>query len=296
MRKRFTLVIVPHCRGQAVEIGGPAVLSGGLIGLFLFLLILWHLGSTYAAAWFDAGLLARLEQDNTRLLAQLDALERYVASSRQAMSRLVQRDREARVVAGLPDIPPEIRQLGVGGPLDPSFVGDPTNLGQDLRHLLREIQLEMASFKTIEWKAVQDRRSWRRIPTVRPVKGWLTSVFGMREDPLTGRHRMHRGVDIGARRGEPVRATADGVVRTTGWDAKYGRYMDIDHHNGYLTRYGHLDEITAKRGDRVRRGQAIGMVGKTGRATGYHLHYEVRRYGRALDPRSYFYPEIHVVD
>jgi len=118
----------------------------------------------------------------------------------------------------------------------------------------------------------------------------------MRSDPFTGRPRLHKGVDFGAKPGTIVRAPADGIVVVTGWDRSYGRYIDIDHRNGYRTRYGHLSEILTWRDQEVKRGTQIGVVGQTGRATGEHLHYEVHLHGRLVDPVDHFYPENTVVD
>lgn len=102
---------------------------------------------------------------------------------------------------------------------------------------------------------------------------------------------MHSGVDIAARCGEDVRATTAGIVVFTGQGRNYGRFVDIDHQNGYIARYGHLSRIIVKDGMLVKRGDIIGLVGNTGRATGYHLHYEIRRNKIPTDPTSYFFPE-----
>ena len=110
----------------------------------------------------------------------------------------------------------------------------------------------------------------------------------MRNDPFTGLRRMHNGVDIAARRGSPVHAPADGVVSKTGLNADLGLYVEINHQNGLITRYGHLSSIDVASGKEVSRRDVIGKVGKTGRANGYHLHYEVRRYGNGINPQQYF--------
>jgi murein DD-endopeptidase MepM/ murein hydrolase activator NlpD len=118
----------------------------------------------------------------------------------------------------------------------------------------------------------------------------------MRNDPFTGLRRMHAGFDISAYPGEKVRATADGVVINTGMDVNYGRFIEIDHKNGYMTRYGHLSKVNINQSQPIKRGDIIGHVGNTGRASGYHLHYEVHRNGRVVNPSAYFFPEHTVVD
>jgi murein DD-endopeptidase MepM/ murein hydrolase activator NlpD len=98
---------------------------------------------------------------------------------------------------------------------------------------------------------------------------------------------MHTGLDFRAQTGDPVRATANGKVVSSGWSGSYGRMVEIDHGNGLSTRYGHLSEINVKVGDYVKIGQVIGEVGSTGRSTGPHLHYETRIDGEAVDPQKF---------
>jgi murein DD-endopeptidase MepM/ murein hydrolase activator NlpD len=112
----------------------------------------------------------------------------------------------------------------------------------------------------------------------------LTSGFGLRADPFTGLPAMHRGVDLAAAEGTDVGAALDGVVRAAGVRAGYGLAVEVDHGNGLSTLYAHASELLVRDGDRVTRGQPIARVGHTGRATGPHLHLEVRQAGRQLDP------------
>ncbi|MBV9883627.1 MAG: M23 family metallopeptidase [Sphingomonadaceae bacterium] len=124
------------------------------------------------------------------------------------------------------------------------------------------------------------------IPAGRPVAGAnLTSLFGLRSDPFRGSAAIHTGIDLAAPTGTPVYATADGVVDRSEWnDSGYGNLIEIDHGQGIQTRYGHLSQRIAEPGQRVHRGDLIGLVGSTGRSTGSHLHYEVRVAGQAVDP------------
>lgn len=115
----------------------------------------------------------------------------------------------------------------------------------------------------------------------------ISSSFGWRTDPLTGARRHHDGIDLPAPAGARALATAAGVVRIAGWVRGYGNMIEIEHENGVRTRYGHLASVRVAAGDHVRRGQAIGDVGSTGRSTGNHLHYEVRVSGIAVDPLRY---------
>ncbi|MGH9765467.1 MAG: M23 family metallopeptidase, partial [Blastocatellia bacterium] len=112
----------------------------------------------------------------------------------------------------------------------------------------------------------------------------ISSGFGYRRDPFTGRLRFHSGVDLKARLGDPVAASEDGVIRFVGWYHGYGNLIMIDHGDGITTRYGHLSSFAAEPGQVVKRGDIIGYAGSTGRATSPHLHYEVRVSGKAVNP------------
>ncbi|MEW6443214.1 MAG: M23 family metallopeptidase [bacterium] len=125
------------------------------------------------------------------------------------------------------------------------------------------------------------------IPMGPPVPGTVSSHFGPRLDPFSGYPEFHKGIDIAAPRGTPVAAVADGIVLRSGWDGNHGKTVVLEHPEGFATRYGHLDEILIHPGDPVARGDTIGTVGDTGRATGPHLHYEILRDKQRIDPEPY---------
>ncbi|MDB5688717.1 MAG: peptidase [Sphingomonas bacterium] len=133
-----------------------------------------------------------------------------------------------------------------------------------------------------EASGVGERRGVMRMP----VSGRLTSGFGMRRHPLLRFARMHAGMDIAAPRGSPIVAATDGVVDFAGWHGGHGKFVRIAHGGGLGTGYGHMSSIVVRSGTRVRQGQVIGYVGSTGLSTGPHLHYEVYRGGRAVNPSS----------
>ncbi len=124
-------------------------------------------------------------------------------------------------------------------------------------------------------------------PSLWPVDGLLRSSFGGRSDPFSGEGAFHTGVDLTAPSGTPVHATADGVVESAGWAGAYGKLVVVDHGNGLETYYAHLSECLAIPGQEVRRGQVIALSGGTGRATGPHMHYEVRLHGTPVNPYKY---------
>ncbi len=121
-------------------------------------------------------------------------------------------------------------------------------------------------------------------PSIWPALGWVTGWFGNRSDPFTGEAGFHQGIDISLDKGEPVYATADGVVESATYSGDYGNLVVLQHDFGLTTRYGHLSRYAVKPGENVVRGQVIGYVGATGRATGAHLHYEILANGKLLNP------------
>ncbi|MET1218754.1 MAG: M23 family metallopeptidase [Glaciecola sp.] len=124
----------------------------------------------------------------------------------------------------------------------------------------------------------------------RPIqKGWLSSYYGMRDDPFTGKPAMHKGIDFAGKEGEPVVATAAGVVTWAGERYGYGNLIEIDHGNGMVSRYGHNHSLTVKVGEIVTKGSTIALMGNTGRSTGAHVHYEIIKNGKQIDPLPYVY-------
>ncbi len=124
--------------------------------------------------------------------------------------------------------------------------------------------------------------------TAQIVRGWISSRYGSRIDPLTGARKWHSGVDIGSHHGTEVHAVATGIITFAGEKGGYGNTLEISHGDGLLTRYGHNQSLLVKEGDVVHKGTAIALVGSTGRATGPHVHFEVREHGLAVDPAKYY--------
>ncbi len=171
-------------------------------------------------------------------------------------------------------------RLGMGGPFVP--VKAPIGDANAFDRQLYRINISRAQVERLN-------RTLALVPYRKPVIGEVefTSGFGVRSDPFLGRPAMHTGLDFRAASGDPVRATANGKVVSSGWSGGYGRMVEIDHGNGLSTRYGHLSEISVRVGEPIRIGQVIGAVGSTGRSTGPHLHYETRIDGEAVDPQKF---------
>jgi murein DD-endopeptidase MepM/ murein hydrolase activator NlpD len=137
-------------------------------------------------------------------------------------------------------------------------------------------------------EVVESRQArWAATPSIWPVKGWVTSGFGHRMSPFTGQMAMHEGLDIGAPPNTPVQAPAAGRVTASGFDPRMGNMVALDHGFGIETAYGHMSKILVKNGQKVKRGDVIGLVGSTGLSTGPHLHYLVKSNSRPVDPQRY---------
>jgi murein DD-endopeptidase MepM/ murein hydrolase activator NlpD len=132
-------------------------------------------------------------------------------------------------------------------------------------------------------------RTLLSVPLRRPVSGEIdmTSPYGVRLDPFVHIPAMHTGIDFRGTAGDPIHATAAGIVSSAGWSGSYGKMVEIDHGNGLATRYGHMSEIDVNVGDSIRVGQTVGRIGSTGRSTGPHVHYETRINGEAVDPQKF---------
>jgi murein DD-endopeptidase MepM/ murein hydrolase activator NlpD len=177
-----------------------------------------------------------------------------------------------------------------GGPDEP--LAEESIGGVDFLRALDDLELQIdARSRQLEvLEQVVSRRQLKHAmsPTGRPVrKGWLSSYYGKRTDPFNGRQEMHKGVDFAGQMGSAVLATAAGVVTWAGKRSGYGQLVEINHGNGIATRYGHCAKILVKVGETVRQGAEIALMGSTGRSTGPHVHYEVLKDGRQVNPSQY---------
>lgn len=149
------------------------------------------------------------------------------------------------------------------------------------------IQKQDSEHDELLFRADQYLQAIRYLPFGRPVNGEVTSRFGKRKDPVNKKTAYHTGVDFRAKKGDKVFATADGIVKQAFRNGGYGNYVLIDHENGYTTSFSHLQAFLVRAGDRVERGQLIGLVGNTGRSTGPHLHYEVTLDKKPINPYNF---------
>ena len=205
-----------------------------------------------------------------------------------------------RSIYGMNEIPMSVRTAGIGGVDRYSYLDgleSSNSLKNTLLRLDRITRMTYVQSKSFDEVAAVSRRAGDMvscIPAVPPIipdpsKYTLTSPFGYRSDPFTGDSKLHTGVDLAMKPGNPVYATGDGVVEAVAFDFfGYGNCVDIDHGFGYKTRYAHLDRMTVIEGMKVKRGDKIGESGQSGRASGPHLHYEVFYKGERVNPMNYF--------
>ncbi|MBK5283086.1 MAG: M23 family metallopeptidase [Nitrospiraceae bacterium] len=188
----------------------------------------------------------------------------------------------------------ETSQSALGGQTNPSVGSSDlteqemnASIKDDIDWLSKEAAIQEQSLQELSLAAEQKSSRWAATPSIWPVKGWVTSGFGPRVSPFTEKPAWHDGLDIGSAANAPVQAPAQGRVTTVGFDSKLGNLVKIDHGFGIETLYGHLAKALVKEGQRVKRGEVVGLVGSTGLATGPHLHYMVKVHGQALDPVKY---------
>ncbi len=177
-----------------------------------------------------------------------------------------------------------------GGPAEPGT--EEQMGGVDFMHALDDLALQLddraRQLEVLEQVLSQRQLKHAMSPAGRPIrKGWLSSYFGKRTDPFNGRQEMHKGVDFAGQAGSDVLATAAGVVTWAGKRYGYGNLVEINHGSGISTRYGHCEKILVKVGQRVKQGETIALMGSTGRSTGPHVHYEVLKNGRQINPARY---------
>ncbi len=235
----------------------------------------------------------RLQMENDHLLTKYDELRNEVADISKFYGDLVEKEIVIRNIFNLPEISNDERQLGIGGP--DNLSNDQFTKAMQVAHSTEaevDALIRLSRFEQTKYSEVYDILSDKKdllnhTPSVRPARGYQIRGFGMKNDPFTGYKRFHWGLDIANKTGTPIYASADGVVKTTGRGEDLGKYIVINHSFGYMTKYGHLGEIKVKRGQKIRRGDIIGLMGSTGYSTGPHLHYEVIKNNKKINPLKY---------
>lgn len=181
----------------------------------------------------------------------------------------------------------------LGGPVelsvnDSELAGRMPNLLADMATMNVTLDGQRQQLATLEGQLLNRKLHERVLPNGRPVRsGWISSFYGKRSDPMSGRTAWHKGIDFAGRRGSEIVAVSDGVVSFAGSNRGYGNMVEIKHGNGFVTRYAHNQDNLVAVGDKVTQGQPIALMGSTGRSTGPHVHFEVHRNGLQVDPAKY---------
>jgi len=302
MRKKISFVVLSN--------SGSSIKQFTISATFLRLFILAFLISigTFTYDYYTlktAGVDAverdiRIANQSDEIIHQRKQIQEFaeeISALKTTLVDLNNFEKKIRIIANIEKPDEQDSLFGVGGSI-PEDLDAQMPLTQKHNSLLRGMheQVEQLNLATINqeqsfdslFKYLKDQQNLlASTPAVRPTSGWTTSRFGYRTSPFTNRREFHKGYDIANRLGSPISATADGVVSFTGPKGSLGNMVVIDHGHGMVTRFGHIHKILVKRGDAVKRGDTIALMGNTGRSTGSHVHYEVHFNGLPVNPEKY---------
>jgi murein DD-endopeptidase MepM/ murein hydrolase activator NlpD len=282
------------------------------IGMRILRLLLWIAPSIIMGLVFAFLFSRRLDSPNERLLKgeidvyveEITRLNTDMNLINKVLNDIEKRDEDLyRVALYADEFPKELRAMGTGGSDKYSYLDGFSNADLLTRTSDRMDRLEQRlhgqslSFKELLDLAKNKEKMLSSIPSIQPVNNKnlkrMASGYGYRIDPIYKTRRMHTGMDFTAKAGTDIYATGDGVievVETSGWG--YGKSIVINHGYGYRTRYAHLSSFKVKQGQKVKRGELIGLIGNTGKSTGPHLHYEVEKGGKKLNPVHYYHSDL----
>jgi murein DD-endopeptidase MepM/ murein hydrolase activator NlpD len=296
--KKVTIVILPDGVTTVKQIKIPKIFLGFLLIFILVATAFLAWGSMdYYKVKSQVPEQARLLEENRQKEAQLVALTNKIDKINSKMIELIEFDNKLKIMADLEPGEDNAKFLGVGGP-DLSLMDPDQSVENAHKTLVRLMHQSIDSLDTAISVETEEKHELYQFlenqksilactPSIWPAKGWPNDGFGYRKSPFTGKKEFHQGLDISARKGSPVIAPADGFVSFAGHSSSFGNYITISHGYGYKTRYGHLSKILVKKGQAVKRGEQIALIGSTGRSTGPHLHYEVHRNNVPVDPKIY---------
>ena len=298
LRKKITIIFLPDAsnRVRQLKIPQSLILGSLLVILLLSLVLAWGL-MDYRSIKAKVPILAQLEEENAQQKTQLASLTDKIDRINGRLIELNEFDQKLKTMVNLETDEENSQFLGIGGS-DPSLLNSGytiekaherlvTLMHQSLDNLDTAISVQINEKEELHKFLENQKNMLACTPSVWPTRGWISSGFGNRISPFTNEKEFHKGLDISTRMNTPILAPADGLVTSTGKDYLMGNKLMINHGYGLKTRYGHMAKILVKRGEHVKRGQEIGLVGNTGRSTGPHLHYEVYLNSIPVNPRRY---------
>jgi len=293
--RRYTVVIADRSSGVMRQVTVDLRATAIAVAAVLALPVLMGLG----AKWSARSEIEQLRTANSSLTVEngsyraatgeLTAQIQYLESVINDLGARATLDpAQARAMAKLPALVRTRAAGGSNGPASPAMteiataaLASPEDTFGVLRDLLQGLESRLRYVR----RDVERREALASsTPSIWPAHGWLTGTFGGRSDPFSGEPAFHQGIDISTDKGQPVFATADGIVESASYSGDYGNLVVIKHGFDLTTRYGHMSGFAVKPGQAVKRGAVIGYVGATGRATGSHLHYEIRANGKLINP------------
>jgi len=298
----MNIILFTNRRGQvwSFEINPVRVVLQSLAGLVIMLAAalyagtrLGDTGTDYLAGWQDSvrGQQSKIAEVRLSAQADLDALALRLGQMQAQLLRLNALGERLVIQGNLDKDEFDFdAEPAVGGP--GSVVSTESVTYPDFLTMLDELDAGIndreQKLSVLETLLMNRSLSERVMPSGRPVEdGWLSSKYGKRNDPFTGKQEFHKGLDFAGKKGAEVIVVGDGVVTWAGERSGYGNMIEVSHGNGYVTRYGHNQKHLVKVGDTVRKGQQIALMGSTGRSTGPHVHFEVMRDGKTVNPAKY---------
>jgi murein DD-endopeptidase MepM/ murein hydrolase activator NlpD len=296
LQKRYTILLADRTTGAVrrltVSIRTVLLLFGSVALVSMLLLVGARTASTVELAHLRSEN-ASLRQENDSFRAATGELTAQIASLQGVMADLGENPAlDEQTLAAINRLPAMVRNRAMGGSPQGqeaartllSMMNAPDSPFGVLRNLLVSLETRL---QVVQTDVQRVEALAQATPSIWPAVGWLTDGFGSRKDPFHGAPAFHNGLDIAADRGAPIYASASGVVQSAGWGGDYGNLVVIAHEFGLTTRYAHMSKIEVKAGQRIDRGEVVGYIGATGRASGPHLHYEVWANGQPLNPLKF---------
>ena len=307
-KKHLSVIIVPHTKTSTKTLCfSQRALKILAVGAIVFGLVFLAVLVDYVRMSVIRGRYKALKVETAEQRTTIAGYEKSITELQSKISNLETYTKKLNIMAGLksPDVLTAPAGVGGGDPgkgepepeIDPAQAPAPAPSGPQIinpgtiQNLSQKAQSLENNLTSLINFFESDSLRLASTPSIMPTAGWISSVFGHRNDPFTGAWTMHWGIDISTNIGNPIMATADGIVIKVETDKYLGKNVTISHGNGYTTVYGHMSNFAVRAGQKVKRRDIIGYIGQTGKAAGPHVHYEVFKDGKRVDPRNFLLEE-----